>query len=88
MRSLLRIWDTCIAEMNGFSVFMVYFCAVVLIKLSSELKRSDFQGIVVIMSQGNQTSNFDVETVETLLSEAFVMKSLFHSSPSHLQPSS
>ena len=88
MPSLLRIWDTCIAEMNGFSVFMVYFCAVVLIKLSSELKRSDFQGIVLIMSQGKQTSNFDVETVETLLSEAFVMKSLFHSSPSHLQPSS
>lgn len=83
IKGILRVWDTCIAEEEGFSVFLVYLCAVMLTKLSVEMKKLDFQGIMMLMSKLPFTS-YEVADIETLLSEAFVLKSLFHSSPNHL----
>ena len=85
IHSLLRVWDTCISEQNGFSVFLVYLCAAIIVKLAPSMKQKDFQEIMMMISKNQTTSAFDLDSVETLLSEAFVLKSLFHSSPSHLQ---
>ena len=86
---VLRLWDTCIAEVDGFTVFLIYFSAALLIRYSPELKGNDFQHIVTLLNNSeNSRSKFDMNAFESLLSEAFVLKSLFHSSPHHLQSSS
>eukprot|EP00928_Gymnodinium_smaydae_P073991 TRINITY_DN57078_c0_g1_i1.p1 TRINITY_DN57078_c0_g1~~TRINITY_DN57078_c0_g1_i1.p1 ORF type:complete len:393 (+),score=73.50 TRINITY_DN57078_c0_g1_i1:76-1179(+) len=80
---VIRLWDTYIAEPEGFSTFHVYVCAVFLIYWSPQLKQMDFQQLMLFM-QKLPTSKWRTQEIETLLAEAFVLKSLFHSSPKHL----
>lgn len=81
---VIRLWDTYIAEPNeGFSSFHVYVCAVFLIYWSPQLKQMDFQQLMLFM-QKLPTGKWRVQEIETLLAEAYVLKSLFHSSPQHL----
>ena len=83
--SLIRVWDTCIAEEDGFSVFLVYFCVVLLTRHSQRIKGMEIQDIMALF--GNPKGSFGLLTVreiEGIISEAFVLKSLFHSSPNHL----
>eukprot|EP00922_Rhytidocystis_sp_ex-Travisia-forbesii_P072369 GHVS01107897.1.p1 GENE.GHVS01107897.1~~GHVS01107897.1.p1 ORF type:complete len:376 (+),score=60.16 GHVS01107897.1:228-1355(+) len=84
MCCVVRLWDTYIAEQaEGFAVFHVYVCAVFLVYWSNQLKMMDFQQMMVFM-QNFPTAKWTVQEMETLLAEAFVLKSLFHSSPKHL----
>jgi hypothetical protein len=88
-RCVIRIWDTLIAEREGFSVFIVYFCSVLLLKHSAELKDMDMQQIMTLFNGGfNQYRKYNSDNIDTLLSEAYIMKSLFHSAPKHLNPDS
>lgn len=81
---VIRLWDTYIAEpQDGFSSFHVYVCAVFLIYWSPQLKQMDFQQLMLFM-QKLPTGKWRTQEIETLLAEAFVLKSLFHSSPKHL----
>lgn len=81
---VIRLWDTYIAEpTEGFSTFHVYVCAVFLIYWSPQLKQMDFQQLMLFM-QKLPTGKWRMQEIETLLAEAFVLKSLFHSSPRHL----
>lgn len=81
---VIRLWDTYIAEpLEGFSSFHVYVCAVFLIYWSPQLKKMDFQQLMLFM-QKLPTGKWRNREIETLLAEAFVLKSLFHSSPKHL----
>lgn len=81
---VIRLWDTYIAEpTEGFSTFHVYVCAVFLIYWSPQLKQMDFQQLMLFM-QKLPTGKWRHREIETLLAEAFVLKSLFHSSPKHL----
>jgi len=81
---VIRLWDTYIAEPSeGFSTFHVYFCAVFLIYWSPQLKQMDFPQLMLFM-QKLPTSRWGLQEIETLLAEAYVLKSLFHSSPKHL----
>mmetsp|Transcript_20264 Transcript_20264/g.47319 ORF Transcript_20264/g.47319 Transcript_20264/m.47319 type:complete len:357 (-) Transcript_20264:172-1242(-) len=81
---VIRLWDTYIAETaEGFRQFHVYVCAVFLIYWSPQLKQMDFQQLMLFM-QKLPTSKWGTQEIETLLAEAFVLKSLFHSSPKHL----
>eukprot|EP00927_Polykrikos_kofoidii_P071019 TRINITY_DN67360_c0_g1_i1.p1 TRINITY_DN67360_c0_g1~~TRINITY_DN67360_c0_g1_i1.p1 ORF type:complete len:391 (+),score=83.60 TRINITY_DN67360_c0_g1_i1:129-1301(+) len=83
---IIRLWDTYIAEpTEGFSTFHVYMCAVFLIYWSPQLKQMDFQQLMLFM-QKLPTGKWRTQMIETLLAEAFVLKSLFHSSPKHLTP--
>eukprot|EP01071_Lankesteria_metandrocarpae_P008386 Lankesteria_metandrocarpae@DN4951_c0_g1_i1.p1 len=83
--SVVRLWDTYIAEgVEGFSVFHVYVCCVFLVFWSPQLRESDFQQIMLLV-QKFPTDDWDVNQMDMLLSEAFVLKSLFHSSPNHLE---
>jgi hypothetical protein len=86
MPCVIRLWDTYIAEAEGFSNFHVYVCAVFLIYWSPQLKQMDFQQLMLFM-QKLPTGKWRVKEIETLLAEAFVLKSLFHSSPQHLHGS-
>jgi len=80
---VVRLWDTYIAEPEGFSNFHVYVCAVFLIYWSPQLKQMDFQQLMLFM-QKLPTGKWRKREIETLLAEAFVLKSLFHQAPSHL----
>jgi len=81
---VIRLWDTYIAEpLEAFSSFHVYVCAVFLIYWSPQLKQMDFQQLMLFM-QKLPTGKWRAQEIETLLAEAFVLKSLFHSSPKHL----
>eukprot|EP00929_Paragymnodinium_shiwhaense_P092634 TRINITY_DN52609_c0_g1_i1.p1 TRINITY_DN52609_c0_g1~~TRINITY_DN52609_c0_g1_i1.p1 ORF type:complete len:398 (-),score=76.82 TRINITY_DN52609_c0_g1_i1:55-1215(-) len=85
---VIRLWDTYISEeKEGFSTFHVYVCAVFLIYWSPQLKQMDFQQLMLFM-QKLPTGKWRTQEIETLLAEAFVLKSLFHSSPKHLSVSS
>lgn len=85
IRSLLRVWDTCIAEPNGFSSFLVYVAAALIGRISADLKRSDFEEIMMTIS-GSHNMKLPLTETDVLLSEAFVLKSLYDSSPAHITP--
>lgn len=90
---ILRVWDTYLAEhgasddastgSDGFAVLHVYTCAALMLKFSPELKRMEFQDLVMFL-QHLPTTGWSDKEVGVLLSEAFVMKSHFHHSQAHL----
>ncbi|KAK8804022.1 hypothetical protein WA171_000115 [Blastocystis sp. BT1] len=76
MRTIIRLWDTYLSETNGFDVFHVYVCAV-FIKLShDDLMEKDFQSMLLYL-QNPPTEDWTEQDVEELLSQAFILKSLF-----------
>ena len=85
---VLRLWDTCISEQDGFSVFIVYFAAAFLMKHSTEIKANAFQYILTLFNDSDTTRDrFDIKVIDSIIAEAYILKSLFHSSPHHLQSS-
>lgn len=80
----VRLWDTYIAEhYEGFMDFHVYVCASFLACWSSQLKNMDGFELMTFL-QKLPTGGWRAEDVETLLAEAWVLKSCFHSAPNHL----
>jgi len=91
---ILRLWDTYLAEYggsqdepnevgDGFAVLHVYMCAALLVRWSEELQKMEFQEMVIFL-QHLPTSGWSDKDVGELLSQAFVFKTLYHRSPSHL----
>lgn len=81
---VVRLWDTYIAEGDeGFPMFHVYVCAVFLVYWSARMRSMDFQQLMLLI-QKFPTEGWTNLEMETLLAEAFVLKSLFQSSPKHL----
>ena len=76
---VLRIWDACVSEGNGFSVLIVYVSAVILKKCKSELVSLDFAGMMLMFQRAPGLAWHETEG-DTLLAEAFVLKSLFEGS--------
>lgn len=64
-------------------VLHVYMCAALLVRWSSQLQKMDFQEMVIFL-QHLPTSGWSTKDVGELLSQAYVFKSLYHHSPSHL----
>ncbi|RKP11258.1 rab-GTPase-TBC domain-containing protein, partial [Piptocephalis cylindrospora] len=84
LSNTIRMWDTYLAEgSEGFSEFHMYVCAAFLVKWSDRLKKMEFQDIMMFL-QSLPTASWGEKEVELLLSEAFMWKTLFHHSPSHL----
>ncbi|KAG0244858.1 GTPase-activating protein [Mortierella sp. GBA43] len=84
LQHTIRIWDTYLTEHpHGFSEFHLYVCAAFLTKWSAELRRMEFQEIMLFL-QDVPTDDWQEKDIELLLSEAFMWKSLFHASPKHL----
>eukprot|EP00128_Syssomonas_multiformis_P013458 Colp12_sorted_trinity150504_noHs@2879 len=82
---IVRIWDTYQAEGENFGTFHLYVCAAFLVRWSDQLReKEDFQDIMLFL-QNLPTDDWTDKDIELLLSEAYMWKTLFQDSPSHLQ---
>ncbi|PHH84650.1 hypothetical protein CDD83_1607 [Cordyceps sp. RAO-2017] len=88
VRNTIRMWDTYLAEEQGFSEFHLYVCAALLVKWSDKLVKMDFQEVMMFL-QRLPTKDWTEKDIELLLSEAFIWQSLYKGSAAHLkgQPS-
>ncbi|KXT01319.1 hypothetical protein AC578_2701 [Pseudocercospora eumusae] len=87
VKNTIRMWDTYLAEDQGFSAFHLYVCAAFLVKWSDKLQQMDFQEIMMFL-QSLPTRDWTEKDIELLLSEAFIWKSLFAGSKAHVRQSS
>mmetsp|Transcript_4059 Transcript_4059/g.7788 ORF Transcript_4059/g.7788 Transcript_4059/m.7788 type:complete len:358 (-) Transcript_4059:134-1207(-) len=82
--SIVRLWDTYLSEdRDGFDSFHVYVCAALLENWSSELTTLDFQDLIMFL-QDLPTRDWGIPRVQELLAEAYMLKTLYNESPSHL----
>ncbi|KAL4874175.1 hypothetical protein BDV12DRAFT_159251 [Aspergillus spectabilis] len=86
VRNTIRMWDTYMAEEQGFSRFHLYVCAAFLVKWTDQLVKMDFQEVMMFL-QALPTRDWTEKDIELLLSEAFIWQSLFQDSRAHLRPS-
>ncbi|PSK46223.1 hypothetical protein B9Z65_5191 [Elsinoe australis] len=86
IKSIIRMWDTYLAEDQGFSHFHLYVCAAFLVKWSEKLLKMDFQEMMMFL-QSLPTKYWTEKDIELLLSEAFIWQSLFRGSKGHIQKS-
>ncbi|KAF2267476.1 TBC1 domain family member 22A [Lojkania enalia] len=84
VKNTIRMWDTYLAEEDGFSSFHLYVCAAFLVKWSDQLRKMDFQEIMMFL-QALPTRQWTEKDIELLLSEAFIWQSLFRGSSAHLK---
>ncbi|KAH9874075.1 hypothetical protein IAQ61_004703 [Plenodomus lingam] len=87
VKNTIRMWDTYLAEEDGFSSFHLYVCAAFLVKWSDQLRKMDFQETMMFL-QSLPTRNWTEKDIELLLSEAFIWQSLFKGSGAHLKNTS
>jgi TBC1 domain family member 2 len=84
LRAILRLWDTYLAEENGgFENFHVYVCVVILKTFEEKLLKMQFQDLLMFL-QALPTTAWTEEDVEPILSQAYILSTLFENSPSHL----
>lgn len=84
LRSILRVWDTYLAEENGgFENFHVYVCCVLLKTHKEKLLEMHFQELLTFL-QEMPTADWGEDELEPILSQAFILSTLFDDSPSHL----
>ncbi|KAK3296852.1 rab-GTPase-TBC domain-containing protein [Chaetomium fimeti] len=84
VKNTIRMWDTYMAEEQGFSEFHLYVCAAFLVKWSDKLVKMDFQEIMMFL-QSLPTREWTEKDIELLLSEAYIWQSLFKGSSAHLR---
>ncbi|KAH6674219.1 GTPase-activating protein gyp1 [Halenospora varia] len=84
VRNTIRMWDTYMAEEQGFSEFHLYVCVAFLVKWTEKLRKMDFQEVMMFL-QALPTRDWTEKDIELLLSEAFIWQSLFKGSASHLR---
>ncbi|RCI08186.1 hypothetical protein L249_6327 [Ophiocordyceps polyrhachis-furcata BCC 54312] len=87
VQNTIRMWDTYLAEEQGFSEFHLYVCAALLVKWSDKLVKMDFQEIMMFL-QSLPTKAWTEKDIELLLSEAFIWQSLYKGSAAHLKSQS
>lgn len=78
-----RLFDTYIAENNGFDVLHVYVCAALLTKWSDALKKMSFQDMLTFL-QDLPTEKWTEKDAADMLAKAYQLMCLYESSPSHL----
>ncbi|KAL6879501.1 rab-GTPase-TBC domain-containing protein [Trichoderma longibrachiatum] len=71
VKNTIRMWDTYLAEEQGFSEFHLYVCAALLVKWSDKLVKMDFQEVMMFL-QSLPTKTWTEKDIELLLSEAFI----------------
>lgn len=81
---IVRVWDTYLAETDGFAVFHVYVCAALLVSFSEELLEMDFQDLVMFL-QNLPTASWSCREIDIILSQAYMWRTIFGAAPSHLQ---
>lgn len=81
---IVRVWDTYLAESDGFALFHVYVCAALLVSFSEELQDMDFQDLVMFL-QNLPTETWTSKEIDVILSQAYMWRTIFGAAPSHLQ---
>jgi hypothetical protein len=88
LKCVVRLWDTYISEdSNGFEDFHVYVCAAFLCQFSSQLQGMEFDELFQFMQQV-PTEDWEETEIEMLLSQAYVLSTLFGGSEAHLMNNS
>lgn len=83
---IVRVWDTYLAEPDGFALFHVYVCAALLVWFSDEVREKEFQDIVMFL-QHLPTEGWTDKEMDVVLSQAYMWRTIFGAAPSHLQQS-
>ena len=98
MANVIRMWDTYLVRIiikqnkannsqsegtDSFSSFHTYVCLAFLVKWSKDLKQMDFQGIIMFL-QSPPTQAWSDNDIELLLSEAYLLKMVWHDARSHI----
>lgn len=83
LKCIVRLWDTYISERDGFEGFHVYVCAAFLCQFSPQLQAMSFDELLGFM-QKIPTQDWTDTEIEMLLSQAFVLSTLFGGSDAHL----
>lgn len=83
-RLSLRIWDSLIAEENGFSQFSIYFAVALIIHWKEELLSRRYAEVILLL-QNLPTHSWDELELRTLISQAYQYKLLFDHAPNHLR---
>jgi TBC1 domain family member 2 len=86
LRCVFRLWDTYLSETDGFEDFHVYVCAAFMCQFSGELREMDFDELFGFMQEIPTADWTDIE-IEILLSQAYVLSTLFKGSDAHLSGS-
>ena len=82
---IARLWDTYLSEdRDGFSSFHVYVCAALLVSFSDELRKMPLEDMIIFL-QNLPTADWSDDRAESLLSQAYILQTLFDRSPAHLK---
>ncbi|XP_026501331.1 TBC1 domain family member 22B [Vanessa tameamea] len=80
----IRLWDTYLAESDGFATFQLYVCAAFLLHWRERLiLEKDFQGLMILL-QNVPTQNWTDSNISVLVAEAYRLKFAFADAPNHL----
>jgi len=79
LKVVIRAWDTYLSEDDPFSSLHVYLCAAFLVKWSESIKSQDFQELMMFV-QNLPTKDWTDKDIETLLSQAYIWKTLYNDS--------
>jgi len=83
LRCIVRLWDTYISEKDGFEGFHVYVCAAFLCQYSPQLQAMTFDEVLNFFQNAKDSTQDWTDTeIEMLLSQSFVLNSLFGSGQS------
>lgn len=81
---ILRLWDTYLSEQyGGFENFHVYVCAVLLKTFQNEVITLPYEELLMFL-QDMPTKDWTVDDMEPILSQAFILSTLFENAPNHL----
>ncbi|CRK92353.1 CLUMA_CG005931, isoform A [Clunio marinus] len=81
----IRLWDTYLAESDGFAVFQLYVCAAFLLHWREQLlQERDFQGLMLLL-QNLPTHNWLDSHISLLVAEAFRLKFTYADAPKHFE---
>uniref|UniRef100_A0A336K258 CSON012504 protein n=1 Tax=Culicoides sonorensis TaxID=179676 RepID=A0A336K258_CULSO len=84
----IRLWDTYLAESDGFAVFQLYVCAAFLLNWRDQLlQENDFQGLMLLL-QNLPTQNWTDSNISVLVAEAFRLQFTYSDTPKHLETKS
>ncbi|EIW73335.1 hypothetical protein TREMEDRAFT_70952 [Tremella mesenterica DSM 1558] len=83
IKCTIRMWDTYLAEgTDAFSQFHLYVCSALLVKYSERLRDMDFQEMIIFL-QNLPTQSWTDHDVQLLLSEAYVLKTVWQGAENH-----
>jgi hypothetical protein len=77
---LLRVWDVCIADDLGFRGFSVYIALAMLTSFRVSILTAADSLALMELFRASPSLSWDLQHIETLLAEAFVLKSVWHGS--------